>query len=182
MLHFNASLDPARAQDVANFRIVGPDGRRVAIASAAYDRAAHTVTLAPRGRLDLHKVYRLAVVGTGPRGIADAASNLLDGGRTGRPGSNYVVRVTAANLVLGARVPGGPRRLARLRRATGGDRRGTQLAGPRTQLVRGRRPRERDRPPPSPRERARGMPDMTTGGTHRVGRKATNGFGVFMIF
>ena len=116
VLHFNEALDPARAQDVANYRIVGPDGRTVAIASAVYDSAAHTVTLAPRRRLDLHRIYRLTVVGTGPRGIADGAGNLLDGGRTGRPGSDYVTSVKAANLVLGSTIPGGPRRLAQLRR------------------------------------------------------------------
>jgi hypothetical protein len=43
--------------------------------------------------------------------------NLLDGAGTGHPGSDYQADVTAANLVLGDAVPGGPVRLAHLRKA-----------------------------------------------------------------
>ena len=116
VLTFNEAIDPARAVDVNNYRIVGPRGRKVAIRSALYDPTKHTVTLEPAHRLNLHRIYRLTVIGTGLRGIADTAGNGLDGARTGRPGSDSVSRVTAANLILGAEVPGGPARLARLRR------------------------------------------------------------------
>jgi hypothetical protein len=73
------------------------------------------VTLSPKKRLDVHKRYTLMVVGTGATGVSDTLGTLLDGAHNGKPGSDYVTTITAANLVLGNSVPGGPARLARLR-------------------------------------------------------------------
>ena len=109
--------DLARAQDLRNYRIVGPGGEAVAIDSATYDPAANTVTLRPHARLDLHRLYELTVVGTAPDGVADTSGVLLDGAGKGQPGSNYVATLKASDLVLGAEIPGGPTRLAALRRA-----------------------------------------------------------------
>ena len=67
VLQFNEALDPTRAEDVANYQIVGPNGVPVAITSAVYDATADTVTLSPKTRLDLHKIYTLTVNGTGAR-------------------------------------------------------------------------------------------------------------------
>ena len=107
-LTFDKPLDPTTAQDVGNYRITGPSGSRVRIASVSYDPIALTVTISPRGRLDLHHTYRLTVVGTPPTGVTDTAGNLLDGALTGHPGSNFVTTLTARNLV-----PAGPRPPAR---------------------------------------------------------------------
>ena len=51
---------------MANYQIVGPNGVPVAITSAVYDATADTVTLSPKTRLDLHKIYTLTVNGKGP--------------------------------------------------------------------------------------------------------------------
>ena len=67
------------------------------------------MTLSPKTRLDLHKIYTLTVNGTGTQGVSDPSGNLLDGANNGQPGSNFVTTVTAANLVL-THVPGGPLR------------------------------------------------------------------------
>jgi DNA-binding beta-propeller fold protein YncE len=115
VIQFNEALDPARAQNVANYRIVGPDGVRIAIIKAMYDSAANTVTLSPKTRLDLHKIYSLTIIGTGSQGVCDRSGNLLDGTNSGVAGGNFVTRLTAANLVL-TEVPGGPLRLKQLRR------------------------------------------------------------------
>ena len=117
VLGFSSPLDPARAQDLRNYRIVGPGNKAEAIDSATYDPAANTVTLKPHARLVLHRLYKLTVIGTAPDGVADTSGVLLDGAGDGQPGSNYVATLKASNLVLGAEVPGGPRRLAVLRRA-----------------------------------------------------------------
>ena len=117
VLTFSSPLDPARAQDLRNYRIVGPGNKAVAIDSAAYDPAANTVTLRPHARLDLHRLDKLTVIGIAPDGVADMSGVLLDGAGVGQPGSNYVATLKASDLVLGAEVPGGPRRLAALRRA-----------------------------------------------------------------
>jgi hypothetical protein len=117
VLQFNESLDPTRAQDVANYAIVADGGPAVAITSAVYDPVTHSVTLTPAQRLNVHRSDELTVAGTGSSGIADASDNLLDGAGTGHTGSDYRSVVTAANLVLGDAVPGGPARLAQLRKA-----------------------------------------------------------------
>jgi hypothetical protein len=113
---FNEALDPTRAQNVANYRIVAPNGSSVAVTSAVYDSAAHTVTLYPRTQINLHKIYTLTVIGTGTQGVSDPTGSLLDGASNGKPGSNFVTKLTAANLVL-TDPPGGPLRLKHLRRA-----------------------------------------------------------------
>ncbi len=45
VLTFSSALDPTTAQDVRNYRIVGPAGRRIAINSAVYDPTTNTVAL-----------------------------------------------------------------------------------------------------------------------------------------
>ena len=70
-----------------------------------YDAAARTVALSPVRRLNLHNLFRLTVIGTGPGGVTDSFGNLLDGQKDGDPGSNFVTIVTAADLVLTTRNP-----------------------------------------------------------------------------
>jgi hypothetical protein len=117
VLSFNEALDPTSAQDVANYAISVTGGGSVAVTSATYDPVAHTVTLLPAHRLNVHQIDDLRVMGTGPDAVADSAGRPLDGAGTGRPGSDYQTVVTAADLVLGNTVPGGPARLVQLRKA-----------------------------------------------------------------
>jgi hypothetical protein len=100
VLTYSAALDPARAQDVHNYRIIGPGGRRVGIKSAVYDPVAHTVTLRPRSRIDIHHTAHVKVIGTGAHGVAGVADTLLDGAGDGQAGSNFVAPLTWRNLVL----------------------------------------------------------------------------------
>ena len=115
VLGFSTGLDPDRAQDVRNYRIVGPTGQVIAVDRATYSAATGTVILKPHGRLDLHRIYRLTVNGSSPDGITSPSGVLLDGAGKGAPGSDYVTEIKAADLVLGTSVPGGPARLASLR-------------------------------------------------------------------
>ncbi len=48
------------------------------------------MTLTPAQRLSLFETYQLTVNGTPPNGLASTGGVLLDGGRSGRPGSNFV--------------------------------------------------------------------------------------------
>lgn len=108
VLSFNEPLDAATAQNPANYQIValGPMGSRsgsdptVRITQAVYDAGAGTVTLIPAERLNLHDLFRLTVVGTGPGGVADTSGNLLDGDGSGDAGTSYVTIVSARNLVM----------------------------------------------------------------------------------
>jgi uncharacterized repeat protein (TIGR01451 family) len=102
VLFFDTQLDARRAQNPDNYRIVAleGEGQRIRIEGAAYDSAAHTVTLSLARRLNLHNRFRLTVIGTGQGGVTDAFGDGLDGLRTGDPGSNFVTVVTARDLVL----------------------------------------------------------------------------------
>jgi uncharacterized repeat protein (TIGR01451 family) len=114
VLTFDKSLDPGRAQNPENYRLAavkvsGGSGPTIRIKSAVYDAATRTVTLRPEERLYLFHRFRLAVIGTGPSGVTDTSGNLLDGQKTGHPGSDFVTIISAADLVLT------PRELGRLR-------------------------------------------------------------------
>jgi virginiamycin B lyase len=102
VLTFDRPLNPGRAQDPGNYRIVelGEPRREIRVGAAVYDAAARTVTLSPVRRLNLHDLFRLTVNGTGPGGLTDTSGNLLDGRNNGDSGSNFVTIVTAADLVL----------------------------------------------------------------------------------
>jgi uncharacterized repeat protein (TIGR01451 family) len=102
VLTFDKSLDPVRAQDVANYLIVAlaDPGRAIRIGSAVYDPATLTVTLTPVHRLNLHHRFRLTVKGTGPSGISDTSAKLLDGEKTGSPGSDFATIIVAADLAF----------------------------------------------------------------------------------
>ena len=94
VLTFSTGLDPARAHDVANYRLAPVFGRRlgrdIPITAAIYDPVADTVTLKPTTRVYLFGRYRLAVNGSTPTGVAGATGLLLDGQGTGRPGTDFV--------------------------------------------------------------------------------------------
>jgi hypothetical protein len=94
VLTFNDGLDPASAENWANYKIVDPSGRPVAIDSVTFDAALNTVTIRPKTRINIHHTYRLTVLGTGPGGVRDVEGRLLDGANRGVPGSNYVGSLT----------------------------------------------------------------------------------------
>ena len=92
VLTFNLPLDVARAESLANYRLVwaGPDNRIgtrddrvIPIRSAQYDAASQTVTLRPRHRLPLRWTYRLTVIGTPPGGLTTTVGAYL--AARGRP-------------------------------------------------------------------------------------------------
>jgi hypothetical protein len=99
VLNFNDGLDPTSAQNLSNYKLVGPDGRAVHIGSAVFDAATNTVTLRPTSRINLHHTYHLTVMGTGPHGVTNTEGILLDGADTGKPGSNYQGTLTWRNVV-----------------------------------------------------------------------------------
>jgi hypothetical protein len=100
VLTFDRALDPARARNLANYKLIQPNGRPVGIASVRYNPSALTVTILPAKRLDLHQSYKLTVVGVPPTGLTDTNGLYLDGALTGQPGSNFVATITSATLSL----------------------------------------------------------------------------------
>ena len=94
VLTFSTALEPAPAEDVANYRLNPIFGHRlghaIRIKAATYDAIAHTVTLQPAHRVYLFGHYRLVVNGSTPTGVAGVTGLLLDGKGNGQPGSDFV--------------------------------------------------------------------------------------------
>jgi len=102
VLTFNLPLDVARAESLANYRLVwaGPDhhDRVISIRSVRYDAASQMVILRPRHRLPLRWTSRLTVFGTAPGGLTTTAGAYLAGAGTGQPGSDFVTAITRKSL------------------------------------------------------------------------------------
>ncbi len=103
VLTFNEGLDPATATDAANYKIVpigphGKFGRAIAINRVAYNAAARTVTLHPSRRLNVHDRFELIVDGTSTHRIVDLALHALDGGKTGKAGSDYIGQIDWSSI------------------------------------------------------------------------------------
>jgi uncharacterized repeat protein (TIGR01451 family) len=98
VLTFSEALDPARATNLANYRLTGPRGAAVRIRSATYDPTAHAVTLLPSRLLSLNQVFRLLVNGTSSGSLTDLAGNALDGNADGRPGGDFTGRIDRSSL------------------------------------------------------------------------------------
>jgi uncharacterized repeat protein (TIGR01451 family) len=101
---FSAAMDPARAEDLANYTILGPNDRPEPLASANYDPATDEVLLSPLHRLDVHRRYTLVINGTPPSGLADTFGDFLDGLGDGRPGSDFV-RTFGREILAGPNDP-----------------------------------------------------------------------------
>jgi sugar lactone lactonase YvrE len=95
VVQFSAALNDAAARNLANYTLsTAPKGKRhrttkVALATASYNMASHTVTLTPRSR-SLPKVALVLTINT--MGVVDA-SGLPLLGNNGEPGGPYMARV-----------------------------------------------------------------------------------------
>jgi hypothetical protein len=113
VLTFSAPLDPATAQDVANYSLVGPLGHHgvasyaVGIESAVYNPATNTVTLTFQGHWNVHWKWRLTVNGAtagGVKGVSGAPLHGSGGGSTAQAvGSNFVTTISMPALAGPAR-------------------------------------------------------------------------------
>jgi choice-of-anchor C domain-containing protein len=102
VLTFSQPINPARAQDSANYRLVWAgrdhrlgtrDDRVIRIRRAQYDAASQSVTLRLMGRQPLDRTLWLTVAGSLPGGLANAAGTPLVGAGTGGPGGENAVRI-----------------------------------------------------------------------------------------
>jgi virginiamycin B lyase len=97
-INFTQDLDAARAQNLQNYRLISLHltrrgfvaGPAIALRSASYDPASHTVVLRPRQRLPLSNFYVLIISGSAPNGLTNRAGIFLDGAGNGVPGTSFV--------------------------------------------------------------------------------------------
>jgi large repetitive protein len=99
VLGLSEPLDLASATNTANYQIVGPGGRHIAVAGATYNDGTQTVTLAPARLLNIHRTYILTVIATQPNGVHGVDGTPLDGSHTGEPGTNFVAPIDRTTLV-----------------------------------------------------------------------------------
>jgi hypothetical protein len=122
VLNFNEPMDAAKADNLANYRLVVAvpdhrpgveDGRTIRIRRALYDAASQTVTLWPIRKLPLRRTFLLTVKGTPPGGLTNASGTFLDGAGTGQTGSDYVGIVNRKSLAGQTRLHQAPRKAVR---------------------------------------------------------------------
>jgi len=94
VVHFNEDLDPATAENIENYTLIGVPrrGRKesVAVTSAIYDPVGRTVTLqVPAFEQTDFKKTAVRINGKAG-GVTDLEGNLLDGNRDSRAGGNAV--------------------------------------------------------------------------------------------
>jgi Bacterial Ig-like domain (group 3) len=100
VLTFDQALDAVSAENGKNYRIIGPDGKRIGVKSVVYDPATRAVTLRPKTRISIHHTYKLIVDGSTPHGVINTAGLLLDGADAGHADGDYRTSLTWRNLVL----------------------------------------------------------------------------------
>ena len=110
MLTFSTALDPARAQDLGNYRlgVPGRPRRTIRLRAARYDASANAVTLEPARRLPLSRTFVLTVDGTPPDGLTSTSGVPL-AGRDGQAGTDFVARIDRTALVRPTSSPAGNR-------------------------------------------------------------------------
>jgi hypothetical protein len=105
VVSFSGSLDAGPAQGLGAYHLVAAgkdkkvgtkDDKNLAIASASYDPAAHTVTLTPRGKVPSQAV-QLTITAAA---LLDAHSQPIDGNRDGRPGGDYTATGARGGISL----------------------------------------------------------------------------------
>jgi VCBS repeat-containing protein len=118
VLTFNVDMDPAGAQNLANYQLVTPgrdgrfgtrDDRRMPLGSAIYNAANRTVTLQTRALLPLNGRYRLTVRDGTAGGLTTTAGVALDGNVDGIAGGAAAIEFNRSALA-GPSVPTTPQR------------------------------------------------------------------------
>jgi hypothetical protein len=112
---FSGAVNPAEVQNPAEYSLTmaGRHGsftartaRKIRIRGLSYVASEDTVLLYTKP-FALKKPVQLRVDGTAPSGLRDTAGRLIDGARTGQPGSD-AVRVLSRGGVSMTRVASGP--------------------------------------------------------------------------
>jgi hypothetical protein len=96
VLSSDVPLNPATAQNVSNYEIVGPTTSKhpaeIKIVSATYNPTTSMVTLRLGQRLDVHETYLLAV-----SGVESSSGGVLVGSN-GEPGTPFVATLNRSDL------------------------------------------------------------------------------------
>jgi hypothetical protein len=106
-IDFSGPLSAADAQRVTAYRLIlagkkgsfaGKHVSIIKLKSAVYDAAHNEVIVTPRTAFRLAKPVEFIVYGSAQVGLHDSSGRLIDGGKTGEPGSNAVVVISRAGV------------------------------------------------------------------------------------
>jgi hypothetical protein len=100
VVRFNGRLNPASAQNIANYVLTtDPGGQkaadRIALSAAVYNAAAETVTLTFEQPFVLDRALQLTIRAGGLR---DTLGRPIDGNGDGKPGGNYVTTLNNTGI------------------------------------------------------------------------------------
>ncbi len=105
LLTFDGALDPARAQNPANYQIVDSQGARIPVTSAVYDPLTRSVQLHLARQLCLYRTYTLRVNGSSAGGLTGSTGIPLDGTGQNQPGTDFVTHINWRCLSLPGQAP-----------------------------------------------------------------------------
>jgi uncharacterized repeat protein (TIGR01451 family) len=93
LVSFNTPLNATSALNGSNYtlRVVGGHHRILRISAINYDPVTRQVRILPTENIPLWAKIQLTINGTTSTGVTDLNGRLLDGARTGQPGSNFVM-------------------------------------------------------------------------------------------
>jgi hypothetical protein len=108
VLQFNQSLDAGPAQTKSNYTILtrglhgqfGKGSKHIALKSAIYNAASHTVTLRASRPLKVGQRYQLTLEAAVPGGLVDNVGIMLDAASLGGQGTNFVAPLDRHDFVL----------------------------------------------------------------------------------
>jgi hypothetical protein len=105
VVNFSGRLDQGSAVNLGDYRLVAAgkdqrfgtrDDKPLPLVSAAYDPAAHTVTLTPRGTVP-KQTLQLSITASS---LLDASEQPIDGNRDGQPGGGFAATFGNAGIRL----------------------------------------------------------------------------------
>jgi uncharacterized repeat protein (TIGR01451 family) len=108
VLTFAEPVDPAWAENVNNYQLVDLHGspHTVLLRAPKYNAATNTVTLKALHQQNMHRLYRLTVIGAGERGENGAATGPENARSVpGDPGGNIVILVGIQDLANKGKSP-----------------------------------------------------------------------------
>ena len=109
VLHFSGALNPTQAKSLAEFHLLSGKVKKghttyskpMPLSSAIYDPTAHTISLVPKGKLNLAQPEQLRITASL---LTDSLGRPIDGNHDGQPGGDYVANLSK-NKVTPLAVP-----------------------------------------------------------------------------
>ena len=117
LVTFSGAVNVNEAQGLGEYSLVmagnhgsftARNAKKIKLRTASYNATTDTVTLIPRKAFALTKKVQLEVDGVPPSGLQDSLGRLIDGDRSGQPGSNAIAILARGGVSLPAATSASP--------------------------------------------------------------------------